>query len=324
VTATVTASGAAPGKAGTAIESAAAAGDQRSPAGGIIREARRPPGWRAPGPAPAPPPALEGLWPGPDEDLCWLAGDWRILQRTDGHRFSLDDLTTAWTAACCFAGGAGPGRILDLGCGIGSVLLFLAWRFPDARVLGIEAQALSAGMARRSIAWNGAGAGGRCQVRLGDFREADVTAGIGPFDLITGTPPYFPPGTGLESDHVQRGPCRFEHRGGVEAYCAAAAPLLAPGAPLVLCASPGQLGRLSAAAPQAGLHVERRRDVIPREGRPPLFSVFVLRAGAGAGAAARAVPASAPVLEPPLVARDAAGARTGALSEVRAAMGMPP
>lgn len=287
-------------------------GDSPSPAGGILRAARRPPGWSAPGPSPRPPASKEGLWPGPQEDLCWLAGDWRILQRTDGHRFSLDDLLTAHLAAGCFAGRPAPARALDLGCGIGSVLLFNAWRFPAAQLVGIEAQELSAGMARRSIAWNGAG--DRCQVLLGDFREEAVTDGLGRFDLVTGTPPYFPPGTGLESDHVQRGPCRFEHRGGVEAYCAAAAPLLAPGAPLVLCASPGQVARLQAAAPQCGLHIEGRRDLIPRTGKPPLFSVFVLRAGA----------ASAPlVVQAPLEARDAQGNRTAALKQVREEMGMP-
>jgi tRNA1Val (adenine37-N6)-methyltransferase len=286
--------------------------DSPSPRGGIIRAVRRPPGWRAPGPAPVPPADRELLWPGPDEDLCWLAGDWRILQRTDGHRFSLDDLLTAATAAACFADRAPPDSTLDLGCGIGSVLLFTAWRFPQARALGIEAQELSAGMARRSIAWNGVG--DRCQVRLGDFREPALTADLGRFALITGTPPYFPPGTGLESDHVQRGPCRFEHRGGVEAYCAAAAPLLAPGAPLVMCAAPGQIARLEAAAPACGLHLERRRDLVPRTGKPPLFSVFVLRAG----------PAPRPtVVDDPLEARDASGARTPALRALREAMGMP-
>jgi tRNA1(Val) A37 N6-methylase TrmN6 len=178
---------------------------------------------------------------------------------------------------------------------------------------GVEAQPLSAGMARRSIRWNGVG--DRVRVREGDFREAGVTGDLGQFDLITGTPPYFPPGTGLESDHVQRGPCRFEHRGGVEAYCDAAAAHLAPGAPLVVCAAPGQIDRLLTHAPVAGLWIERRRDVIPRTGKPPLFSVFVLRAGVGA---------AKPTIDPPLVSRDATGQRTPELRAVRAEMGMPP
>jgi tRNA1Val (adenine37-N6)-methyltransferase len=152
-------------------------------------------------------------------------------------------------------------------------------------------------------------------VREGDFRREEVRAGIGSFGLITGTPPYFPPGTGLESDNIQRGPCRFEHRGGVEAYCAAAVPHLLPGAPFVICAAPGQVARLEAFAPTVGLAIERRRDIVPRAGKAPLLSVFVLRQ---AGHAAPFV-ASAPLL-----VRDAHGQRTDEFRAVRLAMGMPP
>jgi tRNA1Val (adenine37-N6)-methyltransferase len=290
---------------------------QLSPAGGILRVARRPPGWQATGPAPVVPTdpvLLAPLWPGPSEDLCWLAGDWRILQRTDGHRFSLDDLVTAYTAAeAVERARSTPGRHLDLGCGIGSVLLFTAWRFPTTRAVGIEAQALSAGMARRSIAWNGVG--DRVQVREGDFRDAETRAGLTLFDLITGTPPYFPSGTGLESDNVQRAPCRFEHRGGVEAYCQAAAVHLAPTAPFVLCCAPGQLDRLDAFAPTVGLAIERRRDVIPRTNKAPLLHVFTLRHQASA---------SPYTLDEPIVVRDNDGQRTDQFKAIRTAMGMPP
>jgi tRNA1Val (adenine37-N6)-methyltransferase len=270
---------------------------------GIIRPARRPAGWVAPGPAPATP-DRDDLWPQPGEDLCFLAGDWRILQRTGGHRFSLDDLVTAHFAARA----AHPERLLDLGCGIGSVLLFLAWRFPGARCLGIEAQPVSAGMARRSVAWNGAD--DRCEVRLEDFRQAVIEER---FDLITGTPPYFPRGTGTESEGVQRGPCRFEHRGGIEAYCAAAAPLLKVGAPFVGCAPAVQGERVREAARSAGLHVERWREVIPRAGKAPLFSVFALKREA-----------LREIGEPPLVVRDERGRRTEEFVALRAEMGMPP
>jgi tRNA1(Val) A37 N6-methylase TrmN6 len=250
--------------------------------------------------------------PGQDEDLCWLAGDWRILQRTDGHRFSLDDLVTAYTAAAAVAA-TPPARLLDLGCGIGSVLLWLAWRFPASRAVGVEAQALSASLARRSIAWNGVAE--RVDVRIGDFRDPAVLAGLGTFDLVTGTPPYFLRGTGLESDLAQKAPARFEHRGGPEDYALAAARALGPAAPLVLCASRGQVGRLGPAAAAAGLALERRRDVIPRAGKPPLFTVAVLRRPDHAG----------PYREDaPLVVRDEAGRRTEEFSAVRAAMGMPP
>ena len=285
--------------------------DSLSPRGGIVRAARRPAGWIPAGPAPQTPEDPGDLWPGPGEDLCWLAGNWRILQRLDGHRTSLDDLVTAHLAASLVANPT-PGRWLDLGTGIGSVALFLAWRFPHTRGLGVEVQGISADLARRSLAWNGAA--DRVEIRDGDFRDPAVLAGQGPFDVVTGTPPYFPVGTGSESDRAQRAPCRFEHHGGVEAYCEAAARVLAPGAPLVACEAWIQRERVEPAGRADGLALSYWREVIPREGKVPLFVVFAMTA------AAQAVP---PVRPPPLVVRDQQGRRTPEFMAVREAMGMP-
>lgn len=264
------------------------------------------------GPAPAIPTMLDDLWPGPDEDLCWLAGNWRILQRLDGHRTSLDDLLTAYLAVDMVAS-APPARCLDLGTGIGSALLFLAWRFPFARLSGIEAQEVSAGLAKRSLAWNGIT--DRAQIRVGDFRDDANLAGWPSFDLITGTPPYFPVGAGPESEQVQRAPCRFEHRGGIEAYCLAAAPRLAPGAPFIACEAWNQRERVLPAARAAGLALVRWREIVPREGKEPLLCVFAMREAAHAEALR---------VEPPLVVRDRDGRRTEEFMAIRGAMGMPP
>jgi tRNA1(Val) A37 N6-methylase TrmN6 len=282
--------------------------DQASPRGGVLRAARRPEGWVAQGPAPQLPDQLDELWPGPNEDLCWLAGNWRILQRQDGHRTSLDDLLTAHLAATMVTERP-PARCLDLGCGIGSVLLFLAWRFPSAQLLGIEAQDVSAALAVRSLGWNGIAP--RAEIRLGDFRHATIE---GQFDVVTGTPPYFPVGSGPQSEGVQRAPCRFEHRGGIEAYCAAAAPLLADGAPFVACEAWSQRERVAPAAEAAGLRLVRWRDVVPRTGKTPLLCVFATRR------ADRAEPLSE---DPPLVVRDEKGRRSEEFCQIRAAMGMP-
>ncbi len=279
---------------------------------GIIRPARRPVNWQAPGPRPKTPNRPE-VWPVSGEDLCYLAGDFRILQRVDGHRWSADDLVTAWYAAEAVAASA-PTRIVDLGCGIGTVLLFLAWRYPSARVSGVEAQEVSAAMARRSIAWNGVDE--RCDVYFGDLRDATLHNTFGTVDLVTGTPPYMPVGTGVESSRVQCGPCRFEYRGGVEDYALAASPLLSPDAPFVGCCATRQRTRVFEGAARAGLVIDRWRDVIPREGKEALFSVYVMRkAVAGKNIETRD--------EPPLVLRDKNGRFTNDFNEVRRAMGMP-
>jgi tRNA1Val (adenine37-N6)-methyltransferase len=283
--------------------------DQTSPRGGVLRAARRPPGWVALGPPPQLPEELEELWPRADEDLCWLAGNWRLLQRLDGHRTSLDDLLTAHLAASLVVNEP-PARCLDLGCGIGSVLLFLAWRFPAARLVGVEAQEVSAGLAKRSLAWNGIAA--RAEIQVRDFRESVAIEST--FDLVTGTPPYFPVGAGPESDRVQRAPCRFEHRGGIEAYCIAAAPRLAQGAPFVACEAWNQRERVEPAALAAGLRLVRWREIIPRTGKEPLLCVFAMR---------RAEDAEPLAVDSPLVVRDEKGRRTEEFAALRAAMGMP-
>lgn len=283
---------------------------------GIIRAPKRPAGWVAPGPQPRPPHDRADVWPGEGEDLCYLAGDFRILQRTDGHRWSMDDLVTAALAKRRASSSAPPRVIVDLGCGIGSVLLFDAWSFPDARVVGIEAQALSVHMARRSIAWNGVG--DRVIVREGDLREPEPLADLaGRAELVTGTPPYFVPGAGTASPLPQREPCRFELRGGVEDYLAAAARLVAPGGRFVACeGGPGnQRGRVEAGARAAGLVVTCWRDVIPKWGKPPLLAVFEARRPEDAGACET---------QPPLVVRDAAGRWTDDYMAVREVMGIPP
>lgn len=52
-----------------------------------------------------------------DVTLDTLAGDWRIFQHRTGHRFSADDLLTAWAAVRAKPEAR---RLLDLGAGLGT------------------------------------------------------------------------------------------------------------------------------------------------------------------------------------------------------------
>ena len=54
-----------------------------------------------------------------------IAGDWRIWQRRRGHRYSLDDVATAATAVRTRPAAE---SYLDLGCGLGSVLLMVSYK----------------------------------------------------------------------------------------------------------------------------------------------------------------------------------------------------
>ena len=232
-------------------------------------------GWAKPGPVP--PGLVDGLTIASDETLDAISGHFRLFQLREGHRFSTDDILTAWygTAWCPTARTA-----LDLGSGIGTVGMIVAWRLPGARLVTVEAQSQSVLLARKSARFNGVGE--RYEIREGDFREAGVLREGELFDLVTGSPPYFPPGTGVESEHPQKLACRFELRGTVADYCATAAKHLAPGGffACVFPYEPAQLTRVESGAREAGLVIVRRRPVVFREGEPPLVGLFgMMRAG---------------------------------------------
>jgi tRNA1Val (adenine37-N6)-methyltransferase len=281
------------------------------------RRARLQAGFDPPGPPAAAPPDLA---PAPDETLDALCGAWRIFQLRRGHRYSADDLLAAWYAGeAARRADLAVHRALDLGSGIGSVGLMVAWQFPEARLVTVEAQAASRALAARSARWNGVE--DRYTILAGDLREVAPTTAD--FDLVTGSPPYFDPAAGVVSDGPQKGPCRFELRGGVEDYCAAAARAVRPGGRVVLVMASAGRGRVVAGATAAGLVVESWCPVVFKAGREPMIDLFSLslRPAAG-GAEGRA--GLAGTADPPLVLRAADNERTPAFRAIRRVMGYPP
>lgn len=236
-----------------------------------------------------------------------LTASFRLVQRRRGHRFSVDDLATAWEAVRAAPGAA---SFLDIGCGVGSVLLMAAWCLPTARGFGIEAQEMSFDLARRNVRENGLEE--RVTLFHGDLRDVTRDWPHGPCDLVTGTPPYLPLGTASASPDPQRAAARIELRGGVEDYLAAAARVLSPAGVVVVCADGRAPERVIRGAEAACLSPRRRVDIVPRAGRPTLFSVWTCaRAPRGA------------IEHVEVVMRDEAGERTEASREMRRTFGLP-
>lgn len=210
------------------------------------------------------------LQPGPDESLDRLVGDWRILQLKRGHRFSTDDLVCAWRASVWAPDAT---RLLDIGAGIGSVGLSVLFRAPAAAHLtGIEAQEVSHQLARRTAALNGVAH--RVRFLRGDLRDASALPEGEGFELITGSPPYIPEGTGVISPVPQRAYARIELRGSVYDYCAAARRWLAPGG--AFCFVMAAADPRTEDAPVAeGLKVVERWDYVFARGRDPLIATLV-------------------------------------------------
>ncbi|HLO67712.1 MAG TPA: methyltransferase [Holophaga sp.] len=270
-------------------------------------------GWTRPGPVPP-----GGPEPEEGETLDYICGHYRIYQYRRGHRFSTDDILAAWygTSWCPRAG-----RIADLGSGIGSVAVSMAWRCPGARIHTVEAQAISARLARKTMAYNGLL--DRVTIHEGDLRDPSVLEGEAPFDLVTGTPPYWPLGTKVEAAHPQAIPARLEVRGEIGDYAKAAARILAPGGIFATVFPLDQVPRAEKAYREAGLLLMRRQDVIFKDGDPYGLGLF-------AGCRREDLPegfaeaAGFPAKAPDITIRRRDGSVDPTIAMVRLCMGFPP
>ena len=265
-------------------------------------------GWSRPGPTPP-----DGVEVETGETLDFICGHFRIFQFEGGHRYSTDDVLTAWYGTIC---APRVERAADLGSGIGSVAIIAAWRLPGARFVTVEAQPASARLARKSIRYNGLES--RFTIKEGDLRDPAHFHGEAPFDLILGSPPYFQPGTATEANHPQAVPARIEVRGSIADYAAAASRILGAGGVFAFVFPTGQMDRVTRALDDAKLKLVRRREVVFKEGEPSLISLF---------AATRAgdLPVTyEPWIEPPLTIRRSDGGVPAEYSAIRMSFGFPP
>ena len=247
----------------------------------------------------------------PDESLDHLAGDWKIIQLKRGHRFSTDDVAVAWVAGRVMPQAR---TLLDIGCGIGSVGLLTLHRManPQTRLTGIEVQQVSYELARRTMTLNGLN--DRVRLHHGDLRDPTVLDEGATFELITGSPPYKPLGTGVVSPHPQRAGARMELRGSVYDYCRAAQRWLAPNGRFCFVMAGGDQ-RTEDAPVAEGFQVLERLNVVFRYGDAPMIAVMVCARADEAGLAPRK--------ESCLTVRGPDGEWTEEYFRFRADMGMP-
>jgi tRNA1(Val) A37 N6-methylase TrmN6 len=176
---------------------------------------------------------------------------------------------------------------------------------------GIEAQEVSFRLWQSNLAGNLLTS--RVRALFGDLR--DLALGE-TFPLVTGSPPYFPAGTGVLPGDSQKAHARFELRGDVADYARAAKPHLAEDGWFVFCFPYPQKARALQAVAANGMEVARMIDVVPRAALAPLFSLFACR-HADASGHSRGTPEP----DPPLVVRHADGRLTAQMAAVRRGFG---
>jgi tRNA1Val (adenine37-N6)-methyltransferase len=118
------------------------------------------------------------------ESLDFLGlGNLKVIQSLKGFRHSMDAILLA-----DFAVPRPTDRILDLGCGNGTIGLLLAHRHPHVRVVGLDIQPDLASRARRGAEVNGLQ--DRLQIIEGDLRQIESVLPRAGFDLVVCNPPY--------------------------------------------------------------------------------------------------------------------------------------
>ena len=242
-------------------------------------------------------------------------GNWRIFQLANGHKLTVDDFICAYVASVemrKLGYGVQNGQFgqvppdvskdsistfkhADIGCGCGSVLMTILWAFPKSiRSYGVEAQQVSYELCRRGIKWNlgidvntsdtPAASGGDdypiVQLKHQDLRSWDG-GNMAPYNLITGTPPYFPQDRFVASENSgQKIRCRVPTRGAASDYLETAARLIRSDGKGRICIvetsrKEAELAILETLQKLPQIQVLRRLDVITRTGLPPRFSCWV-------------------------------------------------
>ncbi|MBF5044096.1 methyltransferase [Aggregicoccus sp. 17bor-14] len=187
-----------------------------------------------------------------------------MLQRRTGYRFNLDSLLLAHFAVQ--TGGAGRGRIIDLGTGCGIVPLLLSRRLGCTDVTGLELQPGLFSLAQRNVHLN------RCEhsvsLVLGDLCQVDQKFGRGSFAHVLCNPPYRAPASGRVNTERERALARHELTCALVDVVRAARYLLEARGGLSLVYPVSRFSELATTLKAERLSMRHLRLVHPRPDRP--------------------------------------------------------
>ena len=197
-----------------------------------------------------------------------LSGDFVIYQPDVGQRYSTDDMMTAWMAIKAVENNS-VSRFLDLGSGLCSVPMIILWKFSEISGVGIELRENRRELGLKSLDVNGLS--NKFKLLSGDLRNLELNE---KFPLITSTPPYYTEKEGPVSPHDDKSAARFELNGSIEDYFRTAVKHLAEYGKFITVYPYLYRQRVEEAAKKNGMSVNKRVDMFPKDGKPPLISLF--------------------------------------------------
>ncbi len=157
--------------------------------------------------------------------------------------------------------------VLDIGTGTGILPILLAAKTEGRSFTGLEIQAESADMARRSVSLNKMQ--DRIDIVTGDIREADAIFGAASYDVVVTNPPYMNENHGIVNPDAPKAIARHEIMCSLEDVVGQAARLLKVNGRLYMVHRPFRLVDIIELMIKYRLEPKRLRMVYPYAGKEP-------------------------------------------------------
>ena len=224
---------------------------------------------------------------------------YKIIQHPDKFCFGMDAVLLSG-----FATVNEGEKALDLGTGTGILPILLEAKYSGDHYTGLEIQAESVEMARRSVLYNDLQE--RIDIIEGDIKEASVIFGKASMDVVTSNPPYMTNHHGLKNPNDAKAIARHELLCSLEDVVRESAAVLKPKGRCYFVHRPSRLVEIFEAMRQYRIEPKRIRFVYPYVDKEPNM---VLVEGVRGGRPQLTV-------ESPLIVYDAPGKYTEEILEI--------
>lgn len=187
---------------------------------------------------------------------------YQIIQDIDRFCFGMDAVLLSG-----FVRAKEGARVLDLGTGTGIIPILLAAKTKASYLAGLEIQADSADMARRSVFMNGLEE--KIDIVEGDIKEAGGLFDAASFDVITCNPPYMIDRHGLTNPNDAKAIARHEILCTLEDVVQQTARLLRPQGNFFMVHRPFRLAEIMVLLHNYKLEPKRMQLVYPFADKEP-------------------------------------------------------
>lgn len=183
---------------------------------------------------------------------------YKIIQHKDKFCFGMDAVLLS-----SFANVLGGEIAIDLGTGTGIIPILLEAKTKGQHFTGLEIQAESADMARRSVELNGLLE--KIQIVKGDIKEASMLFKKASFDVVTSNPPYMNDNHGIKNPDLPKAIARHEILCTLDDVIREATLLLRPGGRFYMVHRPHRLTEIILTLKKYKLEPKRIKFVHPFE-----------------------------------------------------------